>query len=294
MTVARLPADVLADRAALEARIAEGRPFVVTGGVGGALAAAVSSIERLVELFGDHVVRVSSRTFYLPFSTQQARVRDYVREVASAPSEPTSADEPIPYVFHDDLGQDARRQGAGATDTPFQIAQICPLPDMFGQVFYGKRLAAIRIGLGPRSSHAGVHTHGTAINLSVFGRKRWWLYPAQIGEAQTKRLHALIGGARVPSPQLFWLEHFHPLALGVDGDVVGALREKAESLAARGLYEIPAGETWTTPFLAEDLRGIETTQDTGDLVYVPERWPHAIINDAWSLSVIYELALERR
>ena len=291
-SIERFPATVLDDRASLAKLVATDQPFIVEGALRGELAPPRASIERFVEAYGDHVVRVSSRTFYLPLSTEQCRVHDYVRDVERVPARLHSSDPPIPYVFHDDIGEDAFRQGSGATETPFGIAELCPLPVAFSDdLWRGKRLAAIRIGLGPRFSHAGLHTHGVAINLLAFGSKRWFLYPSRMGERQLKRMFALIRGARVPSPQLFWLEHFHPLAMAGEGDIAPALRDAAEALAARGLFSIPPTETWSEPLHADDLRGIEARQEAGDLVYVPEHWPHAIINEAWSLSVIYELVL---
>ncbi len=291
-SIPRLRMDDLGDDDRLCDYTRRDRPFIVTGAMSGELAPPACSLDTFIERYGDHVVRVSDRTFYLPFSTAQCSVRQYVEHMMRYPRtglEPSEA--PIPYVFHDDLGKDAALQGAGATDTPFEITRMCPLPALFTNTFENYPSTATRIAVGPQFSHSGIHTHGVAVNMLAFGQKHWYLYPSRLREKGMQRLFALIRGARVPAPQLFWLHHFHPLCVGVHGDIRDRIRTAAEMLADRGLYEIPPAETWTEPLIAEDIRGVEAVQTPGDVMFVPERWAHWVINEAWSLAVIYELVM---
>ena len=263
------------------------RPLMILDAITGEFAPPNNTLDSLLERYGDDEFRVSQRVFSLPIATDLCQLRSYVEKVQSLPAKELSPLAlPLPYVFHDDLGNDFNKcENRFRSKSQIQLQDKCPPPDFFVELSQQTPCEAVRLALGPRSSHCGYHSHGPALNMLVFGRKRWYLYPPDINE----RILKLIRGANVPNPQIFWHHNFHPLCAKGKGDISNEIFAKADQLAAEGLYEVPQAET-RGPLLAEVFRGIEVTQEPGESVFVPDSWGHWILNDDWTLSIIFELS----
>jgi hypothetical protein len=273
----------------LQRFVANSRPVILTDLMNGELAPPACSLESFVETYGNVCFRSSDRSFELPHATSALSLKDYVNRVACEPQsrlEPLLP--PIPYIFHDVLGNDEIHFDSMHASTSIPIEEKCPPPDFFVTLSQTYPCVAARIALGPSNSHCGLHTHGAAVNMIAFGSKRWFLYPNRV----VSRLIRLIFGARVSCPQLFWFIHFHKLAVANDGDITSEFFRTARRLEMVGLYDIPSSETGIEPLLAEDLRGIEVLQKAGEIMYVPDGWGHWILNEDFTLSVVYQLESE--
>jgi hypothetical protein len=83
------------------------RPLMILDAITGEFAPPNNTLDSLLERYGDDEFRVSQRVFSLPTATDLCQLRSYVEKVQSLPAKELSPLAlPLPYVFHDDLGND--------------------------------------------------------------------------------------------------------------------------------------------------------------------------------------------
>ena len=112
--------------------------------------------------------------------------------------------------------------------------------------------------MGPALAGAHVHAHGAAWNVLVHGRKRWFLFPPHTPPLFAAVLRA--GGLLEPQfgrPALEWFRTEYPI-----------LR-------------------------SSPIAPLEVIQEPGDIVWVPERWGHAVLNLEPSVGFAMEIGFSR-
>lgn len=179
------------------------------------------------------------------------------------------------YVFHDLLQADAADLG-GAVRSPLVDAVV----ESLGQPVIHQWLT-----VGSGGSHCGCHAHGSAINVLLCGRKRWFFYPPEV----VPKLMPWFRAAQVEASQRFWAEELLPAAEG-EGNVVPALMARVVELQRGGHdVRVPASALFT-PITGAEARGLSWIQEAGHLVFVPDRWGHWVLNLEASAAVVFESA----
>ncbi|CAE8665416.1 unnamed protein product [Polarella glacialis] len=148
------------------------------------------------------------------------------------------------YIEHLDLYEgDTRLEPAYAIDPSYKIPGLpdSQVIDTFIRAWnrsHFENPASRIIFLGGAESGVGWHRHGAAVQMTIHGRKRWFLYP------RGTSLSPLWVGLSIAD----WLNSIYP------------------SLPAESLP-------------------LEFIQKSGDVVYIPDGWYHAVINLADTLAV---------
>ncbi len=268
----------------MERQLATGKPFIITLD-----RPFVTDLAKFLDEAGGRSFRTSASAFQLPLQSQRIKLREYHRRFGAGPT-PEVEGPPIPYVFHDLLGNDDRRERGRARD-PWRVAELarwssrCPPPEFFVRMSARTPAVAARIAFGPAGTHSGLHRHGASTCQLIFGSKRWNLHEVAV----TSRLKPLIEGLRVAAPQTFWWNHVVPKIEGVRGDVRVALRRALLNLSKRGLFDTAPLVQLEQPLDAAQAIGERFTQRVGEIVYLPPFWGHSTINDDWSLAFVLEL-----
>ncbi len=263
--------------------LATGMPFVIE-----LHRPFVTDVPRLLQELGKRRLRTSSSSFQLPLKSKRLELSKYHRLVRmQLPADLEGS--PLPYVFHDLLGNDDLREGLRRDrwrhEALEQWATRCPAPDFFFALAKRTPSVAARLAFGPAGTHSGLHRHGASVCELIFGTKRWNLHETAV----TSRLKPVIEGLRVPSPQVFWWSHVVPAMETTRGDVRKVLRRTLTALAKRGLFDVKQLVHLERPLDASQAIGERFTQHAGTIVYLPPFWGHSTINDDWSLAFVQEL-----
>lgn len=248
----------------------------------------VTDLASFLKESGGRSFRASSSSFQLPLESKRIKLTAYHRALSTAPPSDIEGP-PVPYVFHDLLGNDDQREGR--TRDRWRAQELkrwwdrCPSPDFFVRMSSTTPAVAARIAFGPAGTHSGIHRHGASTCQLIFGSKRWNLHETDV----TSTLKPIIEALRVPSPQIFWWNHVLPKLEGKRGDVRRVLARTLDGLAKRGLIDKAKVDTLDGPLDAEQVLGERFTQHIGEIVYLPAFWGHSTINDDWTLAFVLEL-----
>lgn len=209
------------------------------------------------------------------------------------------------YVFHNNV---VAHRDRGSVDELERIFDRHQPTDRFIELSHAFPCVAMRLTFGGRNSGTPPHAHGWSECHLLAGTKRWWLWPPQADALVEWITRCAVATNRIE----FWRQHIAPIVEGRSGDVTRRLFASLEQLAARGLFRPVAPDRGDHTFeystrahlrveqlraagagiLAEHLTPLELTQRAGEVIVVPELWGHAVRNEEWHLSVIYELQLQ--
>lgn len=248
----------------------------------------VTDVATFVRESGARSFRTSASSFQLPLESTRIKLAAYHRALSATPPADLEGP-PIPYVFHDLLGNDDRREGRARDRWRAQELKRwwgrCPPPEFFVRMSGTTPAVAARIAFGPAGTHSGLHRHGASTCQLIFGSKRWNLHETDV----TSTLKPIIEALRVPAPQVFWWNHVVPKIEGARGDARRVLRRTLQGLAKRGLFDASKLAGLDHPLEAAQVIGERFTQRVGEIVYLPPFWGHSTINDDWSLAFVLEL-----
>ena len=121
----------------------------------------------------------------------------------------------------------------------------------------------LAIAIGSDLHGLSFHHHGSAWNTVIFGKKRWILYgPKRWENSEDPELHrrvALAGPKHgiLPTPE--WIRQLYP-----------------DPFRQREIHE----------------HGHDCIQNAGEMMFVPRRWMHMVVNIGDTVSVISEVGLE--
>lgn len=171
------------------------RPVLIRGGAADTLAPlqAMLSKAALVEGYGEIEVEVGAAPYYEAGEKRQTTIGEFAEEVASGSARTSGGGGSAAYLF---LGLYAASGGKRA-ELKDQLEGGLPLLILHAvhkqHLYYP---ASTQFSLGPAGSGSPPHYHMAAVNVLVYGRKRWTLLPpndAVYGALPVREWHAAGG-----------------------------------------------------------------------------------------------------
>jgi hypothetical protein len=212
--------------------------------------------------------------------TRYVRVKDYVKSFESRPKSSDNddnhrdvVDSPPAYSFNGPVQEEFRRA----------LTEHLGLFLEHGQAIPGARSAAgLQFYLGAPASGAHMHYHGAAINLQVWGVKRWAVtHPnspvTSYSFASGAEFMAGLRGVEEEASSSRVVGRTATTDLGG-----GQSNGNMDGSGAQLPQQRPA-----PPPPAEEERVWQFTQYAGDLVVLPDNWGHATVNVEASVGAAY-------